>query len=500
MTAGGRIEFVGPVADVPGEIRGRAVVVDLAGRPLFPGFCDGHTHLVLAAEQLAALDLLGTGSVEELQERLRGEAGKRRAGDWIAGFGWELKTLFPDQPPALRVLDAAAPDNPVFLMSKDAHSAWLNSRAVEFLDRLDTLPSKCAVQTVDGTRTGLIFEDTFQLKQRLVAELTRREKIDLLGPTVENFLERGITAVHNFEGVDEYRLLNDAYRKMPRRLRTVWSFAFRDPDELMENMGMFRVEIPDWLIPGWVKLFLDGSLGSRTAALSKPYVGTGDTGLLTMTAAELDEWVRTLARQGLSGAFHAIGDRAVEMVLTSLRKHAPGTGGHRIEHAQILSKRIYDTCSFSGLIFSVQPSHMWGDREIVETKLRRKTGERYAYPYRTISRLGGQLIFGSDNPIETPDPWKGIQAAVTRLAGPGISPWNPDEAVGLYDAILAHTGSLTGLDRRLFETGALKPGSPADLVVFNEDPFAVLKADPAGLYGRIKPDLTMVNGEIVYQI
>ncbi|MDP7421519.1 MAG: amidohydrolase, partial [bacterium] len=482
---------------VPREESRKADVVDLKGRPLMPGFCDGHTHLVLAAEQRSGLDLTGVRSLDELKRRIRAEA-RKKPGEWIVGFGWEMKNLFSACSPSLSILDDMAIKNPIFLESKDAHSAWLNSSALKQALSLESFPDKCSVQIIDGTHTGLVFEDTFQLKDLLVSERPDAEKWPGLQTTVESFFKHGITSIHNFESVAGYRLVASWFENQSTRIRTVWSFMFQDPEELEHNSGLFDEKIPGWLYPGWVKLFLDGSLGSKTAALSVPYVNSDNRGLLTMSDDELEGWAALLDKFHLSAAVHAIGDRAVEMALRGLGRYREGTAGHRIEHVQILSKRILDTCSFGGLTFSVQPSHMWGDREIVETSLQPDIGERYSYPYRTISNRGGRLVFGSDHPIEVLDPWKGIQAAVTRLAGPTNAPWNRDEGISLYDAIRAHTGSFSAMGGHRFQAGRLASGYLADLVVFNEDPFAVYLDAPGSLFGRLRPYLTVLDGSIVY--
>ncbi len=502
LTCGSHIEYVGLRSGLPAGSNDRATVFDLKGRPLFPGFCDGHTHFVMAAGQAALLDLTGTASVEQLQDRIRDRiAAGGTAGSWIEGFGWELKCLFPDRPPSIRVLDETAPGTPLFLMSKDAHSAWLNSCALRQLAKLPDLPEKCTVQKVDGVPTGLVLEDTFELRRLLVPSPGGNEMTGLLTAMLEDFYSHGITSIHNFESVDDYRLLEAFFTGRSLKMRTLWSFAFRNPDELEEHLDVFRSSLEDWLYPWGIKLFMDGALGSRTAALSEPYLHSGDRGILTMEHRELLRWLAVINRHGLRAAFHVIGDRALELLLECLgHLDKQEAGRFRLEHTQILSRQILRRFpSFEGLTFSVQPSHMWGDREIVHRLVSPKLGVDFAYPFRTIRDRGGRLVFGSDAPIEDISPWKGIQAAVTRLEDAATPPWNSSEGLPLYDAISACTRNPAHVPGNPMSIGILRPGCAADMVVLNEDPFRLIAAEPFGLREKMQAVMTMVAGEIVYE-
>ncbi len=496
----GAIQFVGAEKDLAAtEVRG-AEVIQLDGRPLFPGFCDGHLHLLQAAEQHSALDFRGLEQISALQERLRQRADQTTEADWVVGFGWERKLLFEQRPPEIKMLDHAAPDHPVFLLSKDAHSAWLNSRGMERLRTLASLPAGCVIDRRGEEPTGLVFEGVLELQRELIPPRSEVEQRGLLGPFVQYLHAQGITTVHDHESPADFRVLKRYQEDSSLRVRTLCHLIAKNPEELLQERSLFSAGVDHWFCPGGAKVFMDGSLGSLTAAVSEPYLGTSELGLLNVDAEVLSSWLRAMAEVGTHGVFHVIGDRAAELVLQGLdRVDWPAGTLHRFEHAQLLSRQIAAEQDLERIVFSVQPSHLWGDREIAARHLSPELNGSWAYAYRTMLERGGGLIFGSDAPVEDANPWPGIQAAVTRLAGPGMPAWNPDQALTLMDAIAAHTINPQRLHRHCFASGVLTPGAPADLVVFGEDPFAVAAQDPGQLMARMAAELTFVDGDLVYE-
>ncbi len=498
LTRGRHIAWVGP-EDRLGTLPDTELVeIDLAGRALVPGLCDAHLHLVQAALAQGVLDLRGTDTLTDLQRLIRDRSSTTLPAAWILGHGWERHRLLGGRSASPALLDLAAPDRPVFLTSKDLHSAWLNSAGMQRVLALPDLPAGSVVQRHDGIPTGLVLEAVFELRDRLLPEPSPDEKLAALRAYLPRLWASGITAVHGMETAEELAVVQRALRgAQHERVRVLQNLAFDTPRALLDGAELFDTTLPGWLCMGGAKLFLDGTFGSLTAAVSQPYTGTGERGLLRMDAAELEAWLRAAAAVGVPAVMHAIGDRAVELALDGLatQRWPPGTM-HRLEHAQLLSDRIVTQRDLRGLVFSSQPSHAWDDQAIAERHLDHPDGRRWAYPFRTLIDRGGLVVFGSDAPVEGPDPWKGIQAAVTRLESAAREPWVPQERITLGEALAAHSCNPARLHAHGFATGSLEPGKLADLVVLEPDPFAS-PAEAGG--GSIGAALTVLDGEIVHR-
>lgn len=497
LTREERIVFVGPEADLP---RGAAdaEVVDLGGRPLLPGFCDAHLHFVLAALQHADLDLRDVAPLAKVQGLVAERASASEPGCWILGHGWERRLLGDGLSAAL--LDEVAPRHRVLLTSKDLHSAWLSTRALTELRELDRLPSRLVVQEHAGKPTGLVFEDVLSLRELLPPPAGVEQKIDSIGPFVEHLWSRGITAVHTNESVRDLELIAQLLEGTRPSVRVLANLVCNEPEELRAQAQLFGLSVPRWLGVGGVKLFLDGSFGSLTAALGQPYKNSEGRGILNMSDDELMAWLRAICDVGSYAVCHAIGDRALQQALTSIGKLGwPLQTRHRIEHAQLLSDEIMRRDDLLRYVFSGQPSHMWGDREIVAHHVPDDLGQKWAYAYRSMLDRGATLLFGSDAPVESVDPWRGIEAAITRLEDGERPPWIGTEALSLTEALLAHTACPTLFQDRFFRTGILAPGRLADLVVLNRDPWQLCQERPQELSRTMAVEQTYQNGKLVYE-
>jgi len=508
LTRGGVIDYVGPAEALPRSRRADARVVDLDGRPLLPGLCDAHHHLVLSALQALELNCREATAAPALRRLLSGRAREVDPGAWIVGSGLPIPQLGLDAEPGgdgeptAVLIEAATPDHPVFLIGRDMHSAWLNQAALARLERLGAAPAGCLVQRrAKGRPGGLVYEEINALRDLLVPRPDPAQKRALLAPHLRGLLARGITCVHCPEPLDDLGLVRDhlASAAPDERLRVLWHLVLDNPEALRRQRSlMSEAQLPGWLGPGGVKLFVDGTFGSRTAALSEPYLGTSDRGLLILEGAALDAWLEAIHEVGTHGVFHCIGDRAVEEVLTGLGRHAwPAGTIHRLEHVQLLSDRILARFDLAHVALSIQPSHMWGDQVFASQHLEPAL-DRRAYALRTMLDQGALVVFGSDAPVEDPDPWRGIQAAVTRLAGGPHGAWNPDERIDLLEALAAHTTAPARLHGRWLGCGALDAGAAADLVVLDEDPLARFARAPDSLVDGIDVLLTVVDGEVVY--
>ena len=498
LCRGRSIDYVGPEEALdPARARG-AEIVELDGRPLLPGFCDSHVHLVLAALQRAALDLRDVTTTRRLTEVVAEHAAARSPGGWITGHGWERSVLLAEHSASPAVLDAGCSAHPVFLVSKDWHSAWLNTLGLERLQALPRLPAKSVVERMDGRLTGLVFEEIFELREMLVPAASDADKERLLPPFVRHLWSCGITALHTQETRADFELVRRYQRNAHDRVRVLCNLVFGEPAELRATADLFRSGVPCWLSPAGAKIFLDGSFGSLTAAVSHPYAGTTDRGILNMGDAELLEWLDACAAARVPAVLHAIGDRAVEQALRCLEQRPRSAGRRpRLEPAQLLSERILARHDLRPVVFSGQPSHMWTDREIVERNLPNPTARRWAYPFSTLQERGSLVVFGSDAPVEGADPWRGIEAAVTRMESQGVSPWIAEERITLTDALAAHTSRPASIHGYAFPCGVLEPGHFADLVILERDPWEVLDRNATALR-HMRVDQTFVDGQQVY--
>jgi len=362
---------------------------------------------------------------------------------------------------------------------------------------LNRLPDKCVMHQVGGVPSGIVLEDVFVLREMLLPRASVAEKEALLVPFVEHLWSRGITAVHCNELSADFELVFRMARDRGIQLRLLINPVFSTIAELREGAHLFSLDIPGWLGSGGFKLFLDGSFGSLSAALSLPYRGGSERGLLNIEGEILEQWLRAGAEIGVPAVLHAIGDRALEQALRTMeRVPAPSGTRHRVEHAQLLSDRIVADHSFDNTIFSCQPSHMWSDRGIVTRHIPDALGDRWAHAYRTILDRGGLLLLGSDAPIEAVNPWPGIQAAVTRLASADEPPWNASQALSLREALTAHTVQPACVHGNHFRSGILEAGALADLVIVEPDPFELNDATLLGEEMRVLA--TFVDGEAVY--
>lgn len=467
--------------------------VNLENNFVFPGFTDSHVHLSLTAEKFAQIDLYGCKTLNEIAELIRKK--DYQSGEWITGHGWELEILFRNSVPSIEFLDNITPDNPVFLVSKDWHSVYINSIALKKILEID-IPETCVIEKKDGKYTGLVFEEILTLKERAIPPLSSKQKNELWPILVKEFHRNGITSVHNNENIEGYNFILDSDREINRKLRILWNFMLTSPSEIskLENLG----KIPRWLVKGGIKLFMDGTLGSRTAAITHKYPGTDSMGLLNMDEKTFTEWVRTTVENNLYCVFHTIGDRSTEFTINTIEKeglYPENNLKHRLEHIQFLTENTLKHKNISKFIFSAQPSHMDGDYEVAQRNLSEKL-INLSYPFSSILKNQSQLVFGSDSPIEGLSVWKGIRGATQRSFNGNI--WNRSEKISLKEALTAHTVSPALIQDNPFSNGSLKSGNVCDFIVLDKDP---ILEESCLLSENNLPEIlmTVIDGQIVYR-
>jgi predicted amidohydrolase YtcJ len=476
---------------------------DMAGRVILPGLIDAHLHLKQYALALRYVDC-ETDSKQECLARVKERVQVTRPGEWILGHGWNQNHW--EGWPSATDLDDIAPHNPVYLSAKSLHAAWLNSSAMQLAGIQASTPDPANGQIlhdVQGKPTGVVLESAMELAVRSMTAPSLNDIVQAIEQAQASLWSMGITGVHDFDRRTCFMALQRLCERDTLRLRVIKSIPFEDLQHAVE-LGLRTGFGNNWLRIGSVKAFMDGALGPRTAAMFEPYLNEPENrGILNMDAEQLFESGREAVMVGLSLAVHAIGDRANHEVLQAFeqiqrfeqeRNLLPLR--HRIEHVQVLHAKDAARLADMKIIASMQPIHATSDMHMAD----KYWGERaeLAYAWQTQLQHGARLAFGSDAPVESPNPFLGIHAAVTRQRSdgtPGPQGWFPEQRLPIQKAIEAYTLGAAyagGLEDR---QGKLAPGYYADLIALDQDPFQVAPSELLGL----KPGATMVGGEWVWQ-
>jgi predicted amidohydrolase YtcJ len=502
---GGRIAYLGPDEGLGPWIGGSTRQIDLAGRTVTPGLIDAHSHLLNLGGALSSVDLVGTTSYEEVVERTLAFAAGLPAGAWILGRGWDQNDWPTDGFPEHGLLSRAVPQNPVWLGRIDGHAALLNAAAMEELGVDDSLadpPGGRVLRDAAGHPTGVLVDAAMGLVGGRIPRPGRAELERRLSAAAGHCLATGLTTVTDMGvGQGEY----EAYR------------ALRDRDELTVRAALFLTDDAELLdrffargpvldpdqrltVRG-VKLYMDGALGSRGAALIEPYSDDpGNLGLLQTSEDHLEAVCKRALATGFQVATHAIGDRGNLLVLDGYERCFAGAprpeARFRIEHAQVMRPADIERMARLGVIASMQPTHATSDMPWAGRRVGARRIEG-AYAWRKVLSAGGRLALGSDFPVESADPRLGLYAAVTRqdLEGFPAGGWQPAERLTREEALRGFT-----LDAAysLFledEVGSLEVGKRADLVVFERDILRV----PAPEIPTVAIDWTLVDGQVAFQ-
>ena len=439
-------------------------VVDLGGRCVLPGFTDSHVHFPKWAIAQREVRLDGTRSLDEALARVR-EAADSVSGGWLRGRGWR-DAEWTSGEPSRAALDEVTGEIPAALTARDGHSLWLNSAALTRAD--GDLRVDGGVVELDnrGEPTGILREESAWRFEELYARPSDEEYLDAMWPAVKLAAARGVTAVHDKDG-------GLGALRFWQRLGSEGALEFRIwqslPHERLYELGELGIRSSfgnPMLRIGYLKVFMDGTLGSQTARM------LDGSGVEITSLEELEEIVRRAAVAGFPVAVHAIGDRANRDALDAFgatRRDWQQLGlRQRIEHAQLLAPEDVPRFAELGIAASVQFSHAPSDRDLADRLWAGKTDRAYAY--RSLRDAGALLANGSDAPIEELDPWAGVVAGVLRTLDDRDG-WHPEQALTLQEALEATTVNPAWLARDERRRGKLLPGFFADLVVLDRDPF-----------------------------
>lgn len=502
---GERIAAVGETEELRRRFGRQAEELELNQQAVIPGLVDSHIHLEHYAFSLQKVNC-ETASKQECLQRVAERLRQSEPGEWILGHGWNQND-WPEGYGTLEDLDRIAPNNPVFLTAKSLHVAWANSRAFQAAaipSDLPSLPNGMVGRTQTGGFSGIVFEGAISMLERAIPPPSVEQVAAALLLAQQELWRKGLTGAHDFDQQRCFSALQLLHGRGKLKLRILKSIPF-EQRQLAYELGLRSGFGDDFLRIGGIKIFADGALGPRTAAMLQPYEDEPENrGMSFFDEEELFEIGTAAADAGLALSVHAIGDRANHIVLNCFerlqayqaQRPARPVLPHRIEHVQLIHPDDGPRLSTLGVVASMQPihatsdmkmaDHYWGDRS------------RWAYGFKSQLDFGARLIFGSDAPVESPNPFLGVHAAVTRrrLDGePGEQGWYPSERLAVQQALEAYTCSpalVSGMGDRL---GKLSPGFLADLIVLDQDPFTCAIDD----LHRIKPVKTMVAGEWVFE-
>lgn len=522
--AGGRIVAVGSRAEVDALAGAGTRVIDAGGRTLLPGFVESHLHLVLGGNELTQLQLGGVEGFEPLKAAFRAYAAANPALPLLMAQGAAYEIL--DHSVTRQDLDRIIPDRPAAMMSPDHHTVWANTAALEaagLLHGAEMPAGHVVVMAVDGTATGELrefeaFSPVLALSGDLHLQLgiatggepdpwpdaaQRAKDKDKVAAALAHCAAHGITSMVNMDGnrytcvllqemADEGRLT--ARVKVPFHMK-----PHMDLSELSRASALHAEFDGEWVTSGFVKMFMDGVVDSRTAYMLQDYPGTTERGEPLFGAERFKDICAEIDRRGLQIAVHAIGDGAVRQTIdgyeAAKRRNGPRDSRHRIEHIELIDRADVPRLGALGITASVQPPHPPGAMDFpmstMETVFHRDRW-RDAYLWKTLADHGAPLVFASDWPVTDVSVMRGIQAALTRVPYEGCQ----DERVGLMEVLRAYTagGAWAAHMERL--TGTLRPGLAADLVLIDGD----IEAIPPEGIGGTGIALTVAGGRITHQM
>lgn len=502
LVAGGWIIALGDKDKLENLAHGKVEKQDMKGKTILPGLTDAHIHIQHYAIGLSKVDC-ETKTKEECLRRVGERAKQTKPGEWVLGHGWQQNDWDGNFPTA-EELDAVSPKNPVYLTAKSLHAAWANTPALKLANITNDTPDPKdgAIQRDAGGRaTGILLETAMGLAESVIPESSIPEIAEAIEKAQPILWRMGITGIHDFDRRQSFMALQSLRAENRLRLRVCKNIPVESVQQA-NDLGLRTGFGDGWLWLGSVKAFMDGALGPRTAAMLEPYEGEPhNKGILNFDGEELFEHARRAADVGLSMTVHAIGDRANHEVLNAfeqLRKYEKRNNlphlRHRIEHVQIIHPDDAPRLAKLNVIASMQPIHATSDMHAAD----RYWGKRaqFSYAWRDQLNFGATLAFGSDAPVESPNPFWGIYAAVTRKRAdaPDSDPaWFPEQALTLEEAFSAYTFGAAYTANAEHRLGKLAENYHADLIVLNADPFVIPPKDLL----TITADSVMIDGDWV---
>ena len=483
----GRIIAVGTPEQTAARAK-KARHVDMQGKTVIPGLIDAHGHVFGLGEMLTRLDLAGSASLADAVAAAAAYAKANPNQTWLRGRGWNQEIWKLGRFPTAAELDAAVADRPMWLERVDGHAGWANSRALALAGITNATPDPAGgkiVRDANGAATGVLVDAAQELVEKVLPKQTEAEARVTLDRALQQIAAVGLTSVHD-AGINVaqdtlYRDYAD-HNKLTARVYAMIGDVGTDFD-LLSADGPLKSYASDMYALRAVKLYADGALGSRGAALLAPYSDEPKShGLLFRHNADIYAMMDKAMKRGYQVNVHAIGDAGNRQILDGFQLLLEKTGSrdlrHRMEHAQVVD--LADIARFKALdiVPSMQPTHATSDMNMAEQRVgpQRIKG---AYAWRTFLDQGSRIACGSDFPVESPNPFFGIHAAVTRqdAAGSPAAGWYPNQAMTLTEAFRCFTLDAAWAAHQEKAIGSLEKGKWADFVVIDQDLFAIPAKD-----------------------
>lgn len=514
-----RIIAIGSDEDVVKHKGADTAVVDLQGHFVMPGFNDAHMHLTEAGFKKLTVDLTGTRSLEEFRDRIRKRFETAAPTEWITGSGWD-ETLWPvKELPTRWDIDEVTADHPVFLVRIDGHVAVANTLALKLAHvTLASKPPEGGDIGRDATDqpNGILRESAQSMVTAIIPPPTDAQRLQAIEAALQDIASSGVTSVQDFSfGSDSqdqwhnFQTFEQLEREGKLTARISEWLPFDDPIDLLKQHREAHLQSDPMLHTGMLKAFMDGSLGSHTAAMLQPYADDPkNSGLPQYDQARLNDMAKQRVLAGFQLGFHAIGDRGVQMALEAFAQAE--TAGHgakamakdgsenyrlRVEHAQVTNAVQVARFHELKIIASMQPCHLLSDMRWAESRLGPARAE-HSYAWAEFLNHGVPLAFGTDYPVEPVNPFRGIYASVTRKSEDGKQEYYPAQKLNVEQAISAYTTGSAYAEFAEKQKGALALGMLADFIVLDRD---ITAAPPEKILGT-RVLRTVVGGKTVYEV
>jgi predicted amidohydrolase YtcJ len=462
---------------------------------IFPGLNDAHTHLGMAGQTKLNVDLTGVKSLAEMQAKIQTFAKESPAGHWLTGGNWDHTLWAGKALPTRQDLDQVTAGHPAMLLRIDGHIAIANSAALTAaaITGKTTPPQGGAIDLdSSGEPTGILRESAQELIDKVIPPPSHDERMRGDELAIADAVSHGLTSVQDFSDWDDFLIYEELEKAGKLNLRITEWLPFKAPLDDLKRMRAHHDSSDPMLHTGFLKGFMDGSLGSRTAALKAPYTDDpGNTGLPQYTQDQLNKMVVERAHAGFQIGFHAIGDKAAAMALDAFDQPAVSrTARNRIEHAQVVDPADIPRFKKLGIIASMQPNHLLTDMNWAEDRLGPQRAA-YSYAWKAFLDAGVPLAFGTDYPVEPITPFRGLYCAVTRMNDAGTKTYFPENKLTRGQALYAYTQGSAYAEFAEKHKGKLIPGYDADFVLVDRDLYRV--PAPAILHTHVQE--TYVGGQ-----
>ena len=509
----GRISVVG-TSDEISKIKGpHTQVVDLGGRFAMPGFNDAHLHLASGGFEMLNVELSNTKSFDEMKARITERVKSAAPGEWILGRGWDDTKWTVQKIPTRQDLDAITGDHPALFIRTDGHMLVAISAALRVAGVTKNTPDPPGGRIdreANGEPAGGMRETAQSLVRSKVPPPTKAQRRRGAELALQEAARYGLTSAQDNSQWEDFLIYAELEKEGKLTLRITEWLPFQQPVNVLEQRRVFHSHQDPMLHSGMLKGFMDGSIGSHTAAMLAPYTDEPkNSGLPQFEQAKLDQMTADRAAAGFQMGFHAIGDRGVAMALEAFataeryvgeknskaqQLRRPGGFRFRVEHAQVVAPEDFARFRKLQVIASMQPNHLLTDMNLAIARIGAERA-KYSYAWNEFLKNSVVLAFGTDYPVEPITPFRGVYAAVTRKNEAGTKEYVPEQKISIDQAIAAYTTAAAYAEFAESKKGRLAPGFLADFVVLDRD---ITKVAPAEIL-KTKVVRTVVGGKTVHE-